>query len=160
MIAQFSAIWPLDAFDLLFVITAVAFNLLIAALFIASKKMHLKWRRAFGIAWLLLAAPLAIVFVHDLLAGTEAMILLAFGGVFLYMLAEWLLDYVFKIDFRSKWSRHMPYIILEYIALFGLIRIAFSIDRVAGTVVSISFWVLMASLIYLYAGKKKPAAGK
>lgn len=158
--AQFSAIWPLDAFDLLFVITAVAFNLLIAALFIASKKMVYKWMRTFGMAWLLLAIPLAIAFVHDLLEGREAVVLLAFGGVFLYMIVEWLLDYVLKIDFRSKPSRHIPYIVLEYVALFGLIGIAFSIDRVAGTVVSISFWVLMASLIYLYAGKKKPAAGK
>jgi len=147
----------LDVFDLLFVLAAVAFNLLIAALFIASKKMHLKWMRAFGTAWLLLAVPLAIVFVHDLREGKDAVILLAFGGVFLYMLVEWLLDYVFKIDFRSKWSRHIPYIVLEYVALFGLIGIAFSIDRVAGYIVSISFWILMASLIYLYAGKKKQA---
>lgn len=157
MNAQFSALGPLDVFDLLFVITAVAFNLLIAALFIASKKMQRKWMRAFGIAWLLLAIPLTLVFAHDLLTGTEAIILLAFSGVFLYMLVEWLLDYVFKIDFRSKWSQHIPYIILEYIALFGLIGIAFSIDRGAGYVVSISFWILMASLIYLYAGKKKQA---
>ncbi len=158
MIAQFSALGPLDVFDLLFVITAVAFNLLIAALFIVSKKMRRKWMRAFGIAWLLLAIPLAIVFAHDLLAGTEAIILLAFGGVFLYMLVEWLLDYVWKIDFRSKLSRHIPYILLEYVALFCLIGIAFSIDRVAGIVVSICFWILMASLIYLYTGNNKQAA--
>jgi len=149
---------PLHVFDLLFVITAVAFNLLIAALFIASKKMHLKLMRAFGIAWLSLVIPLTIVFVYYLLAGRDTMILVAFGGVFLYMLVEWLLDYVFKIDFRSKRSQHIPYIVLEYIALFGLIRIALTIDRVAGYIVSISFWILMASLIYWYAGKKKQAA--
>ena len=106
----------------------------------------------------MLAVPLAIVFVHDLLAGKDTVILLAFGAVFLFMLVEWLHDYVFKIDFRSKWSQHIPYIILEYIALFGLIGIAFSIDRVAGYIVSISFWILMVSLIYLYAGRKKQAA--
>jgi hypothetical protein len=147
-----------DVFDLLFVLTAVAFNLLIAALFIASKKTHLKAMRAFGIAWLALVIPLAVVFSSYLLAGKETVILLAFGGVCLYMLVEWLLDYVFKIDFRSKWSQHIPYIILEYIALFGLIGIAFSIDRVAGYIVSISFWILMVSLIYSYAGRKKQAA--
>lgn len=157
MIAQFSALRPLDVFDLLFVITAVVFNLLIAALFIVTKKMHRKWMRAFGIAWLLLAVSLVIVFVHDLFEGKDAAILLAFGGVFLYIIAEWLLDYVFKIDFRSKLSQHIPYILLEYVALFGLIGIAFTIDRVAGYVVSISFWILMASLIYLYAGRNKQA---
>ena len=145
-------------FDLLFVITAVAFNLLIAALFVASKKMHLKAVRAFGIAWLALVIPLVVVFINYLLAGKDTVILLTFGGVFLYMLMEWLLDYVVKIDFRAKWSWHIPYIILEYVALFSLIGIAFSIDRVAGIVVSISFWILMGSLIYLYAGRKKQAA--
>jgi hypothetical protein len=147
-----------DVFELLFVITAVAFNLLIAALFIASKKMHRKAMGACGIAWLALGIPLAVVFINYLLAGKEPVILLAFGGVFLYMLVEWLLDYVFKINFRAKWSWHIPYIILEYVVLFSLIGIAFSIDRVAGIVVSISFWILMGSLIYLYAGRKKQAA--
>lgn len=160
MLAQFSARGPYDVFDLLFVITAVVFNLLIAALFIASKKMRLKAMKAIGMAWLLLAIPLASAFVHELLEGREAVVLLAFGGVFLYMIVEWLLDYVLKIDFRSKPSRHIPYIVLEYVALFGLIGIAFSIDRVAGYIVSISFWILMASLIYLNAGRKQESAGK
>ena len=31
-------------------------------------------------------------------------------------MAEFLLDMVFKFDFRSKTSRHVPYIILEYAA--------------------------------------------
>jgi hypothetical protein len=146
-----------DTIDLLFVVTAVAFNLLIAAIFVASKGMHLKLVRAIGTAWLLLVIPLAVVFVAYALAGKDVAVLLAFGGVFLYMLVEWLLDYVFKIDFRTKWSRHIPYIVLEYVALGGLIGIAFSIDRVAGTIVSVSFWILMACLIFLYAGKRRSA---
>ena len=75
--------------------------------------------------------------------------------LFLYMLVELLLDYVFKVEFRQKWITHAPYIILEYIALFGLIGISFSIDRTWGFLVSISFWFLLASLIYLYWGRKK-----
>jgi hypothetical protein len=147
-----------DAFDILFVLTAVVFNLLIVALFIVSKKMKLMLMGALGTAWLIPVIPLAVVFVSYALAGNDAAVLLAFGSVSLYMFVEWLLDCVFKIDFRSNWSRHIPYIVLEYIALFGLIGIAFSIDRVAGIVVSIPLWILMASLIYIYAGKKKQAA--
>ena len=69
------------------------------------------------------------------------------------MLVELLLDYVFKVDFRSKPITHVPYIILEYVALFSLIRIAFEIDRAWGTVVAICFWILMGSLVYLYWDK-------
>jgi hypothetical protein len=147
-----------DVFELLFVVTAVAFNLLIAALFIATKKTYRKWMRALGVAWLSLALPLVIVFVHYLLDNRATAVMLAFGGVFLYMIVEGLLDYVIKFDFRSRWRWHIPYIVLEYIALFCLIGIAFSVDRVAGYVVSISFWILMASLIYLYASRKRQAA--
>ena len=78
-----------------------------------------------------------------------------FGFVFLYILVEFLLDYVLKFDFRQKWSTHAPYIVLEYIALFSLIGIAFDIDRVWGYLVSISFWILMASLIYVYKDQIK-----
>ena len=55
-----------------------------------------------------------------------------------------------KIDYRQKWIIHALYIILEYIALFSLIGIALNIDRTWGWLVSISFWLLLASLIYLY----------
>ncbi|MFL7868278.1 MAG: hypothetical protein AB8I58_05580 [Anaerolineales bacterium] len=143
----------LATFDLLFVFTAVAFNLLIAAIFIAQKLRQNKLVKTFGILWLWLIIPLALVFVAYWQAGKEARILLYFGLTFLYMLAELLLDYVFKIDFRSKPITHVPYIILEYIALFSLIAIAFDIDRRWGIVVSICFWILMGSLVFLYWDK-------
>ena len=143
----------LATFDLLFVFTAVAFNLLIAAIFIAQKLRQNKLVKTFGILWLWLIIPLALVFVAYWQAGKEAQILLYFGLTFLYMLAELLLDYVFKIDFRSKPITHVPYIILEYIALFSLIAIAFDIDRRWGIVVSICFWILMGSLVFLYWDK-------
>jgi hypothetical protein len=143
----------LTTFDLLFVLTAVAFNLLIAAIFIAQKLGKDKLVKTFGILWLWLIIPLALVFVAYWQTGKEARILLYFGLIFLYMLAELLLDYVFKIDFRSRLITHVPYIVLEYIALFSLIAIAFDIDQRWGMVVSICFWILMGSLIFLYWDK-------
>ena len=143
----------LTTFDLLFVLTAVAFNLLIAAIFIAQKLGKDKLVKTFGILWLWLIIPLALVFVAYWQTGKEARILLYFGLIFLYMLAELLLDYVFKIDFRSRLITHVPYIVLEYIALFSLIAIAFDVDQRWGMVVSICFWILMGSLIFLYWDK-------
>lgn len=140
----------LDNFDLMFVLSAVAFNLLIAALFIAQKLGRDNLVKTFGILWLWLMIPLALVFVSYWRAGRETWIFVNFGFVFLYMLVELLLDYVFKIDFRSKPISHVPYIILEYAALFSLIGIAFEIDRTWGTVIAICFWILMGSLVYLY----------
>ncbi len=144
----------MDAFDLLFLLSALAFNLLIAGIFIASKWGRTKLIRTLGLIWLALALPLAVVFVRYLTAGRELWVIVCLGLVLLYMAVEWLLDYVLKLPFREKLSLHVPYIILEYIALFGLIGISISIDRGWGWTVSITFWIVIASLIYLYAGRK------
>jgi hypothetical protein len=150
----------LDAFDLTFLLTAITFNLLVAGIFIAQKKGWPKLIRIFGILWLSLGFPLAVVFIHYLTVGRDLWVLVYFGFIFLYILAELLLDYVFKIEFRQKWITHAPYIILEYIALFGLIGISFSIDWTWGFLVSSSFWILLGSLIYLYSGRNKETSQK
>jgi len=145
----------MDVYDWLFVLCAVAFDLLIAGIFVAQKKDRQKLTRTLGILWLSLAIPLAIVFVRYLTVWRDMWIMIRFGFILFYMLVEVLLDYVFKVDFRRRNITHIPYIILEYIALFGLIGISFAIDRTWGWIVSISFWILLASLIYLYWGRKR-----
>jgi len=139
--------------DSLFIFSAITFNLLIAAIFIAQKFSKEQLVKTFGILWLWLLIPLALAFVSYLRDGRETRIFISFGFIFLYMLVELLLDYVFKIDFRSKPVIHVPYIILEYIALFSLIGIAFEIDRTWGILVTVCFWILMGSLVFLYWDK-------
>lgn len=150
---MFSLFAQVNAYDLVFVLTAVAFNLLIAGIFVAQKRERPELVRIFGILWLSLAIPLAVVLVHYLIVGRELWIMIYFGFIFLYIIVELLLDYILKIEFRSRPILHVPYIILEYIALFGLIGISFAIDPTWGYIVSICFWVLLASLIYLYWDK-------
>jgi len=147
----------LDAFDLVFVVCAVLFNLLIAAIFIAQKNGQARLVRNLGIAWLLLFLPLAVVFFRYVMSGErDSGIIVSFAFVLIYMLVEFLLDYVYKFDFRSKNITHIPYILLEYIALFGVIVIAFDIGRAWGWIVSICFWLLMGSLVYAYWDKIFP----
>jgi CubicO group peptidase (beta-lactamase class C family) len=143
----------LFAYDLVFVLAAVAFNLLLAALFVAQRNGWTKTARVIGVLWFLLSVPLTIVFVRYLGNGMGLETMVPFTLVLLYILVKYMLDYVFKIDFRSKWTTHVAYIVLEYIALFSLIWIAFGIDQAWGYLVSITFWILMASLIYLYRDK-------
>jgi hypothetical protein len=140
----------INAFDLIFVLTAIAFNLLIVGIFVAQKKRLAKAVKFIGMLWLLLTIPFAVVFVRYLTEGKRPGMMVYFGCLFLYILIEFLLDYVLKFDFRKKWITHAPYIVLEYIALYSLIHIAFNIDRTWGYVVSISFWILITSLIYVY----------
>jgi hypothetical protein len=139
----------LDGFDLVFVLTAVAFQLLIIAILIAAKWQRLVLVRRLGTLWLLLAIPLAIVLLHDLFSG-ERGTLVPFSLIFSYMAVDLLLDYILRIEFRQKPALHIPYIILEYGALIGLIWLAFAIGPTWGYLVSFFFWLLLATVVYVY----------
>jgi hypothetical protein len=150
--AEMPPLAPIEWFDWVFLLAALAFNLLIAGIFILDKLKRPRLMRALGLIWLALALPLGAVFLRYVAGGREARSLVCLGLVLIYMAVEWLLDYWLKIPFRQKLHLHVPYILLEYVALFSLIGIAFSIDRLWGWAVSITFWIVMASIIYLYAG--------
>jgi CubicO group peptidase (beta-lactamase class C family) len=139
--------------DLVFLFSALTFNLLLAILVVAQKNGWTRAVRGFGILWLLLAIPLVFVFTRYLDEGMGLAILVPLALVLLYMLVEFLLDFVFKVEFRRNWKTHIPYIVLEYVALFSLIRLAFNIHRTYGYAVSITFWILLAALLYLFWDK-------
>ena len=65
------------------------------------------------------------------------------------------LDFILKIKFRDKTSTHVPYIILEYAACFAFIFNTITINELLGWIVSICFWVMLVTLIYLIITKKK-----
>ncbi len=147
----------MDIFDLVFLLCAVAFNWLIVGIFIATKQARPKWRQTFGVAFVLLGIPFTLVFVRYMLQGRSWQTMLPFAVVLIYIAIELFLDYILKFDFRRQLITHIPYIVLEYLAMFSLIGISFSIDQLWGWIVSISFWTVMGSLIYLYRDKGKPS---
>jgi hypothetical protein len=119
-------------------------------IYIAGKQKRFDMIRRFGAVVISLSLPLAIVFLNNLIVGQERWIMVGFGFIFLYLFVELLFDFILKIEFRSKPILHVPYIILFYIVEFSFISIAFSIDVISGYLVSISFWVLLACLVYAY----------
>jgi len=147
-------LFDLDLYDLIFVSSAAIFNLSIIAVYISTKKQRMDLVRAFGRLTIALSLPLAVVFIHYWTSGKESWGLLGMGAIFIYLLVEFLLDFVFKINFRSMLVPHILYIILFYIALFSFIGIAFTIHETWGYIVSVLFWILLASLIYSLRGSK------
>jgi len=145
---------PLALVDVTFVATAVLFNLLIVGVYISQKKERFAMVRFFGAGVIALTVPLAIIFTRYLDSRREPWIMALFAFIFLYLIVELLFDYVLKIEFRKKPILHVPYIVLFYIALGGFIGIAFTINATGGYLVSITFWMLLASLVYSFAGKK------
>jgi len=133
--------------ELLFVVSALLFNLFIIGVYLAQKLNKPALVHKFGIALLCLTVPFLVAFISFLIAGKPTWQYLVFLAIFVYMFLEWLWDYRMKIDFRSQPKLHIPYIILFYIVLFGNIRIAFTISSTWGWIISVSFWLLLAALI-------------
>jgi hypothetical protein len=136
--------------NLIFELTAIAFMLLLAVLLAAQKNHRVKTTWVIGILWLLLAAPLALVFSRYLTEGRSVWTLLPLGLVLLYMGVKGLLDFVLRIDFRRNRMARLATLTLMCLALFSLIWIAFSIHSAWGIPVLIAFGILAVSLIFTY----------
>lgn len=146
--------------NLLFITSAILFNLLIAGIFIADSRKNMRWVRKLGIGVVLLIIPFSVFFVEFINRSVPPLAKIGLGLVLLYLFVELLLDFIVKFDFRSKWATHIPYILLEYAAFFGLINTASTISATAMWLVSITFWIAMGCLVSLYAGKRKKKAEK
>lgn len=142
-------------YNLIFGISAVTFNLLVAGVFIATRHEKMQTVRKLGVIMIALGIPFSAVLIHVLNNGSNQNVSIALAVVLVYLLAELLLDFIFNYDFRSRFVTHFPYILLEYGAFIGLIYTAFDISAGWGWVVSITFWVAMIALIYYFAGMKK-----
>ena len=142
--------------DLILELTAIAFMPLLAVLLAAQKNHRVKITSGralltvIGVVWLLLAAPLALVFSRFLGEGRGLWTLLPLGLVLLYMLVKALLDLMFRVDFRRNRIAHLAYLTLTGLALFSLIWIAFRIHPSWGIPVLIAFGILVVSLIFMY----------
>ena len=99
-------------FDIIFGISAVAFNLLIASFFIAWRHKKTRLVRLIGIGLISLGIPFLIVLYHTLTAGHNQYVPIALAVVLAYILTELLLDFIFMYDFRSRFITHFPYILL------------------------------------------------
>jgi len=139
--------------DLIFLVTAMVFLLLLAVLLAAQKNHRVKTTWVIGLLWLLLAVPLALLFSRYLAEGRGLWTLLPLGLVLLYMLVKTLLDFVFRIEFRRTRSSRLAYLALKGLALLSLIWIAFIIDPSWGTPALIALGILAVSLILMYRNK-------
>ncbi len=144
-----------DLYGWIFFISGVIFFISIIGVFISVAREKEKYLRGIGIIMTSLIIPLVIVFIDYLVIGQELMRYIYIVIIIAYLIVELLLDFILKIEFRDKTRTHVPYIILEYTACFAFIFNTIKIDEILGWVVSICFWVMLATLIYLIITKKK-----
>jgi hypothetical protein len=145
----------MDLFDWMFIISGFIFfvSMISAILLMANKKM--KTVKIFGVILAVLMLPITGILINYIVIGKDLRFVLYLILILSYLMAELLLDRVFKIDFRSKTSRHVPYIILEYAACFSFVFGTLSLDLTIGWIISVFFWTLIGALVYYIIKRRK-----
>ncbi len=145
----------MDLFDWMFIISGFIFfvSMISAILLMAKNKM--KTVKIFGPILAVLMLPILAVLINYIVFGKDLRFVIYTILIIIYLIAESLLDMVFKIDFRSKTSRHVPYIILEYAACFSFVFGTLSLDLTIGWIISFFFWTLIGALVYYIIKRRK-----
>lgn len=119
----------------------------------ANDKM--KTVKIFGKILAVLMIPIIAILISSIVNGKDLRFIIYNVLILIYLMAEFLLDSVFKIDFRSKASTHVPYIILEWASAFSFLFGTISLDTTIGWTIAIFFWIFIAALIYYIIKRRK-----
>lgn len=145
----------MDLFDWIFIISGFIFFSSIIAVFISWTKDKINLVKVIGYLLIALMAPMVIVLINYFTIGKELKFIIYVILIISYLVVELCFDKIFKINFRSKPSRHVPYITLEYAACFSFVFGALTLDLVMGWIMSFFFWGLLVTLIYYIIDQKK-----
>ena len=145
----------MDLFDWLFIFSGFIFfvSMISAILLMAKNKMETV--KIFGPILAVLILPIVAVLINYIVFGKDLRFVIYSILIIIYLMAETLLDMVFKIDFRSKPSTHVPYIILEWAAAFSFLFGAIRLDTTIGWIIGVLLWVFIAVLVYYIVKRRR-----
>lgn len=131
--------------DIFVFAAAVALNLLMVGLFTARILKKTRLEHYLGLIVVALAVPLsASVFINWIAGRAWWWVVLPVFAI-LFLILEWLLDYVLKVEFR-KTRLVWPYSILYYLGLLGLLGYAFAMGKLTGFIVLITYFANLAAV--------------
>jgi hypothetical protein len=95
-----------------------------------------------------LIVPFTITLLGYVRKKEKRRTLMSNGIILFYLSIELVLDYILRIPFREILAIHVPYIIVFYAAVFGMIGVSFEKNKKMAFVVILTFLVLLGCLIY------------
>jgi CubicO group peptidase (beta-lactamase class C family) len=141
---------PVDTIDLVVVIGANLFNLLMTSIFFTRPRGWKRFERIVGLIMVALALPLGAAVTLNLLANREWWFIVLPIPLILHCLAELLLDYILKLDFRrTRWLG--PYLALFYLGQMGLIGYAFVVQPAYGFVTLTTYFLCLGATRYAHS---------
>jgi hypothetical protein len=134
--------------DIVFICSSLVFNISVSALYIAAKLGEIVIVQVCGGIVISLMVPFTITLLGYVREKPKKRTVVSHVFILFYIFLELLLDYILKIPFREILAIHVPYIIVFYAALFSMISVSFEKNKKMGSVVIVTFLILMGCLIY------------
>jgi hypothetical protein len=134
--------------DTIFICSSVTFNLSVSALYVATKLGNMRLVQVCGGIVISLMVPFTITLLGYVMEKAEKRTIISHVFIILYLALELVLDYILRIPFRDILVIHIPYIIVFYAALFSMIGVSFKRNKKMGSMVIVTFFVLMGCLMY------------
>ena len=134
--------------DTIFIFSSIIFNISVSVLYIAFKLDNIILGQVSGAIVLSLIIPFTITLLGYMKEKEKKRTILSHIFILFYLFLELLLDYILKIPFREILAIHVPYIIVFYAALFCMIGVSFKKNKKMGSVVIVTFLILIGCLIY------------
>jgi len=145
----------MELFDWIFIVSSLVFFSSIICVFILTANDKTDKVKVFGIILFVMIFPIILILINYIIIGTNIRMIIFLILILFYLMVEFLLDMVLKIDFRSKTSRHVPYIIIEWAACYSFLFGALTLDSMWGWIVSFFFFAFIIALIYNIVKRKR-----
>lgn len=145
----------MEIFDWIFIISSIVFFSSIICVFILTANDKMEKVKVVGIILFVMIFPMLLILINYIIIGREIKMLIYVSLILVYLVLEFLLDTVFKVDFRSKTSRHVPYIIIEWAACYSFLFGALTLNLLWGWIVAFFFFAFIIALIYNIVKRKK-----
>jgi len=143
--------------DLVVVVIANWLNLLLALIFANRVIGRAAWEHWLGYGTVVMAIPLAIIALLNLLRGRGWAFWVLPLVMVVYLVIEYVLDYHLHSDFRQT-KVLGPYLLAYYLSLFAMIGYAFLVSKPAGFLTLITYFINLAAtfLSYTWVGHGPP----
>jgi hypothetical protein len=143
------AFLPFETIDLVAVIAANLFNLLVTAIFLTRPQGWKRFERIAGLAAVFMALPLGAAVASNFTFQRTWWFIALPIPLILHCIVELLLDYILKLDFRR--TRLLgPYLALYYLGQMGMIGYAFIVKPVYGFATLGTYFLCLGATRYAH----------
>jgi hypothetical protein len=125
-------------------------NILMIGIFLSRPRRLRHVEYVLGIVLLTLAVPLTISVALNLVGKREWWTVVLPSLLVVFLIVELILDYILKLKFRDT-RLVWPYLLLYYLALWGMIGYSFLIGKPYGFITLVTYFINLLATWYSYS---------